>query len=84
MARVVIVHGWSDTSKSFEPLAGFLRAQEIAVTSIYLGDYISLDDKESNRVLPFVIAGTHPYARVPANWWMRTAATALCAYPRLI
>ena len=44
MAQVVIVHGWSDTSKSFEPLAGFLRAQEIAVTPIYLGDYISLDD----------------------------------------
>ena len=44
MSQVVIVHGWSDTSKSFEPLAEFLRSNEIAVTPIYLGDYISLDD----------------------------------------
>ena len=44
MSQVVIVHGWSDTSRSFEPLAEFLRSNEIAVTPIYLGDYISLDD----------------------------------------
>ena len=44
MSQVVIVHGWSDTSRSFAPLAEFLRSNEIAVTPIYLGDYISLDD----------------------------------------
>ena len=44
MQQVVIIHGWSDTSESFEPLAGFLREREIAVTPIHLGDYISLDD----------------------------------------
>lgn len=44
MQQVVIIHGWSDTSESFEPLAGFLQARKIAITPIYLGDYISLDD----------------------------------------
>ena len=44
MAQVVIVHGWSDSSKSFEPLVDFLQTQGIDVTSIYLGDYISLAD----------------------------------------
>ncbi len=44
MSQVVIVHGWSDTSRSFEPLAEFLRSNKIAVTPIFLGDYISLDD----------------------------------------
>ena len=44
MAQVVIIHGWSDTSESFEPLAGFLEEQGIAASQIHLGDYISLDD----------------------------------------
>ena len=44
MAQVVIIHGWSDTSVSFEPLAGFLEAHGIASSQIRLGDYISLDD----------------------------------------
>ena len=44
MTQVVIVHGWSDTSESFEPLADYLNANEIPSTEIRLGDYISLDD----------------------------------------
>ncbi|MBI4184673.1 MAG: hypothetical protein HY521_11835 [Proteobacteria bacterium] len=42
--HVVILHGWSDTSKSFQPLAGFLSARGFAVHEIWLGDYVSLDD----------------------------------------
>ena len=43
---IVIIHGWSDQSESFQPLAARL-AQETqqAVSNIWLGDYISLDDE---------------------------------------
>ncbi len=45
MARqVVIIHGWSDTSKSFAGLTAFLRANGFQPFPIWLGDYISLDD----------------------------------------
>lgn len=45
MARqVVIIHGWSDTSDSFRPLAAFLTANGFAPKELWLGDYISLDD----------------------------------------
>jgi hypothetical protein len=40
----MILHGWSDESKSFEPLAGFLRRHGYDPVSIWLGDYVSLDD----------------------------------------
>lgn len=41
---VVIVHGWSDTSKSFEQLAAWLNDKGFQVVSIFLGDYISMED----------------------------------------
>ena len=44
MRQVVIVHGWSDTSRSFRPLVEFLRANGYEVVLLWLGDYISLDD----------------------------------------
>lgn len=44
MRQVVIVHGWSDTSRSFRPLVEFLRAGGYQVVPLWLGDYISLDD----------------------------------------
>lgn len=45
MARqVLIVHGWSDTSKSFHSLSRFLRDNSFDVRDLWLGDYISLDD----------------------------------------
>ena len=45
MARqVVIIHGWSDTSASFRPLATFLAANGYVPKELWLGDYISLDD----------------------------------------
>jgi hypothetical protein len=45
MARqVLIVHGWSDTSKSFYALARFLSGKGYKPTVIWLGDYISRDD----------------------------------------
>lgn len=45
MARqVLIIHGWSDTSKSFQPLATFLAAHGYQPKELWLGDYISLDD----------------------------------------
>jgi pimeloyl-ACP methyl ester carboxylesterase len=42
--QVVILHGWSDTSRSFHPLADFLAATGRVVSPLWLGDYISLDD----------------------------------------
>ena len=42
--QVVIVHGWSDTSKSFEPLADFLSKSGRVAIPLWLGDYISMDD----------------------------------------
>lgn len=47
MARpLVILHGWSDTSESFDALAGFL-SEELGseVAHVRLGDYLSLVDE---------------------------------------
>lgn len=41
---VLIVHGWSDTSKSFSPLVDFLKSSGFNAVGLWLGDYISLDD----------------------------------------
>lgn len=42
--QVLIIHGWSDTSKSFHSLADFLNTNGFKVTELWLGDYISMDD----------------------------------------
>ena len=44
---IVILHGWSDTSESFKPLAGLLRAemQQPNISIISLADYISMGDE---------------------------------------
>jgi triacylglycerol esterase/lipase EstA (alpha/beta hydrolase family) len=42
--QVVIVHGWSDNSKSFEPLARFLKRNGYQAVPIWLGDYPSRED----------------------------------------
>lgn len=44
MPQVLILHGWSDTSKSFHFLADFLGKNGYSAIPIWLGDYISLDD----------------------------------------
>ena len=44
MTQVLIVHGWSDTSETFDPLARFLRDNGYDAAPLFLGDYISLDD----------------------------------------
>jgi hypothetical protein len=44
MQQVIILHGWSDTSKSFIGLTKFLKAKGYNALPIWLGDYISLDD----------------------------------------
>ncbi len=41
---VVIVHGWSDTSDSFKPLAQWLKGQGFKTLNLFLGDYISMED----------------------------------------
>jgi len=43
-AEVAIVHGWSDTSKSFLTLRDFLAGHGYQTTQIWLGDYVSMDD----------------------------------------
>jgi len=43
---IVILHGWSDSSKSFKNLGKFIHANELGpVADIYLGDYVSMDDE---------------------------------------
>lgn len=42
--QVAILHGWSDNSESFNPLADFLRQNGYQAVPIFLGDYISLRD----------------------------------------
>ncbi|MCI0340423.1 MAG: hypothetical protein L0216_04615 [Planctomycetales bacterium] len=42
--HVVILHGWSDTSRSFGALANFLRRNGHSPVPIWLGDYVSMDD----------------------------------------
>ena len=42
--QVLIIHGWSDTSASFRPLASFLANQGYQPKLLWLGDYISKDD----------------------------------------
>lgn len=44
---MVIIHGWSDGSRSFTKLAKFLRETRADddVVDLYLGDYISMDDQ---------------------------------------
>jgi pimeloyl-ACP methyl ester carboxylesterase len=45
MARqVAILHGWSDNSESFKPLAKFLKQNGFQTVSLFLGDYVSLRD----------------------------------------
>ncbi len=45
--QIVILHGWNDTSESFEPLARLLqkKLQGQNVTIISLADYISMEDE---------------------------------------
>jgi len=53
---VVIVHGWSDSAKSFDHLADFLRAELAAdVTTLDLADWVSLDDEITYRDLRFAM-----------------------------
>jgi alpha-beta hydrolase superfamily lysophospholipase len=40
--QVVILHGWSDKSDSFKPLAAFLKKSGFTAVPIFLGDYISM------------------------------------------
>ena len=43
---IVILHGWSDDSRSFHPLADFLRRELRAdVTTLDLADWVSLNDE---------------------------------------
>jgi len=45
--QVVILHGWSDTSDSFAPLAKFLEARNFRTLDLFLADYLSMDDDVS-------------------------------------
>jgi hypothetical protein len=44
---VLIVHGWSDTSESFEAVAGFLNEQGFKTVNLFLADYLSMEDDVS-------------------------------------
>lgn len=51
MKPLLIIHGWSDDCNSFLPLADALAAAGRDVDSLYLGDYVSLDDDVRMRDL---------------------------------
>jgi pimeloyl-ACP methyl ester carboxylesterase len=53
MNPIVILHGWSDTSESFTPLADWLKAHDFNVVPIYLGDYLSMNDEVTLQDLGF-------------------------------
>jgi pimeloyl-ACP methyl ester carboxylesterase len=42
--QVLIVHGWSDTSNSFHALARYLGEHGFEARTLWLGDYISMED----------------------------------------
>lgn len=44
MPQVAIVHGWSDTSKSFANLRAFIEGSGLSPVEVWLGDYVSTDD----------------------------------------
>ena len=44
MPQVLIVHGWSDTYESFEPLKELLVAAGYQTTQVFLGTYASMRD----------------------------------------
>jgi pimeloyl-ACP methyl ester carboxylesterase len=41
---LIILHGWSDTSGSFKPLATWFRRKGFKTRDIFLGDYVSMRD----------------------------------------
>lgn len=42
---IVIVHGWSDKSDSFKPLANFLQGKGFQTLNLFLADYLSMEDE---------------------------------------
>ena len=42
---VIILHGWSDDSKSFIPLGQWLTTNGFQIVDIHLGDYLSMNDE---------------------------------------
>ena len=49
MPQVLIVHGWSDTYESFEPLKDLLVAAGYQTTQVFLGTYASSCGRGSGR-----------------------------------
>lgn len=45
MLPVLILHGWNGASKTFGPLANWLRGQGFQTTDIYLADYLTMNDE---------------------------------------
>jgi len=43
-AQIAILHGWSDSSKSFRDLRDFLVGRGYDVAQVWLGDYVSMED----------------------------------------
>src|SRR5271166_4628479 len=62
---VVILHGWSDNSSSFQPLAAWLRGHGFQVTSIFLGDYLSMNDEITLKDLGFAFVRALKDKQVP-------------------
>lgn len=53
MNPIIILHGWSDSSGSFNPLADWLAQRDFKVVPIYLGDYLSMNDEVTLHDLGF-------------------------------
>jgi pimeloyl-ACP methyl ester carboxylesterase len=62
---VVVLHGWSDNSSSFKPLAAWLRTQGFPVTPIFLGDYLSMNDEITLKDLGYAFIRALNDKKVP-------------------
>jgi pimeloyl-ACP methyl ester carboxylesterase len=63
---LVLIHGWSDSSKSFVNLARFLEQKlKQSVTTIDLADWVSMDDTVSYRDISFAMNRAWKKHRLP-------------------
>jgi len=64
---VIILHGYSDDHDSFKPLAAFLQREGFNVVSIYLGQYITLEDTVTIPDLAKAFEAALKTARLPVD-----------------
>lgn len=68
MKPIVVIHGWSDRSESFENLASVISERSSRpVSQLWLGDYISLDDDVKISDITAAMQRAWKAARLPST-----------------